>query len=52
VQAGEAWEVAGGYIAVWPSRCLLPVSGALMVLTLLARALADIARILRGGAAR
>ena len=47
VQAGEAWEVAGGFIAVWPSRCLLPVSGALMILTLLARVLADVARAAR-----
>jgi TRAP-type C4-dicarboxylate transport system permease small subunit len=47
VQAGEAWELAGGYLPVWPSRCLLPVSGALMILTLFARVLADIARAAR-----
>jgi TRAP-type C4-dicarboxylate transport system permease small subunit len=47
VHAGEAWELAGGYLPVWPSRCLLPVAGAFMILTLLARVLADIARAAR-----
>ena len=47
VRAGEVWEVAGGYIAVWPSRCILPVAGALMILVLLARVGADIARAVR-----
>jgi TRAP-type C4-dicarboxylate transport system permease small subunit len=47
VRAGEAWELAGGYLPVWPSRCLLPVAGAFMILTLLARVLADIARAAR-----
>ena len=47
VRAGEVWEVAGGYIAVWPSRCILPIAGALMILVLLARVGADIARAVR-----
>ena len=52
VRAGEVWELAGGYLPVWPSRCVLPVAGALMVLVLLARAAADIARALRRRAAQ
>ena len=40
----EAWEAGGGYIAVWPSRWILPISAALMVVYLLLRALADIRR--------
>jgi TRAP-type C4-dicarboxylate transport system permease small subunit len=51
VRAGEVWELAG-YLPVWPSRCVLPVAGALMVLVLLARAAADIAKALRSRPAR
>jgi TRAP-type C4-dicarboxylate transport system permease small subunit len=38
-RAGEAWQVAGGYLAVWPSRWLLPLAGALMALHLVLRLL-------------
>jgi TRAP-type C4-dicarboxylate transport system permease small subunit len=37
MRAGESWQVAGGYLAVWPSRWLLPLAGALMALHLLLR---------------
>lgn len=47
VLAGEVWEVAGGYIPVWPSRCILPISGGLMILVLLGRLAQDIALALR-----
>lgn len=46
-QAGEVWEVAGGYIPVWPTRCILPVSGGLMILVLFGRLGQDIALALR-----
>lgn len=36
-RADESWQVAGGYLAVWPSRWLLPLAGALMTLHLLLR---------------
>ena len=26
-RAGEVWEAAGGFILIWPSRWMLPVSG-------------------------
>lgn len=34
-RADESWQVAGGYLAVWPSRWLLPLAGLLMTLHLL-----------------
>jgi len=43
VLAGEVWEVAGGYLPVWPSRCILPISGGLMILVLLGRLGQDVA---------
>ncbi len=39
--AGEVWETASGYVAIWPSRWLLPISGALMTLHVLLRVLRD-----------
>jgi len=39
--AGEVWETASGFVAIWPSRWLLPVSGALMTLYVLLRILRD-----------
>jgi len=46
-RANEVWEAAGGYIAVWPSRCLLPLAGGLMALYLLLRVTADLRQALR-----
>jgi len=46
-RANEVWEAAGGYIPVWPSRCLLPLAGALMALYLLLRVAADLGQALR-----
>jgi TRAP-type C4-dicarboxylate transport system permease small subunit len=41
-RAGEAMQVAGGYLQIWPSRWALPVGGALMFLYLVLRLSADI----------
>jgi TRAP-type C4-dicarboxylate transport system permease small subunit len=46
-RANEVWEAAGGYIPVWPSRCLLPLAGGLMALYLVLRVAADLAKALR-----
>jgi len=46
--AGEALQVGGDYLIVWPSRFLLPVAGALMVLYLVVRAVRDVRDALRG----
>jgi TRAP-type C4-dicarboxylate transport system permease small subunit len=43
-QAGEVWEAAGGFIPVWPSRWLLPLSAALMGIYLVLRILRDVGR--------
>lgn len=43
-QFGEAWQASGTYLAVWPSRWVLPVSGALMLAYLVLRILADLRR--------
>ena len=42
--AGEVWQAAEYFIPVWPSRWMLPIAGALMVLYLVLRVIADIAR--------
>ena len=34
LRADESWQVAGGYLAVWPSRWFLPLAGLLMALHL------------------
>jgi TRAP-type C4-dicarboxylate transport system permease small subunit len=46
-RADEVWEAAGGYIPVWPSRCLLPLAAGLMALYLLLRVAADLRQALR-----
>ncbi len=43
-RAGEVWEAAGGFIAIWPSRWLLPISAGLMALYLVLRILRDFLR--------
>jgi TRAP-type C4-dicarboxylate transport system permease small subunit len=43
-RAGEVWEAAGGFIPVWPSRWLLPLSAALMGVYLVLRILRDAGR--------
>jgi TRAP-type C4-dicarboxylate transport system permease small subunit len=47
IQAGEVWQIPGGFLPIWPSRCLLPLAGGLMVLYLLLRVMSDIARAVR-----
>lgn len=47
VQAGEVWQIPGGFLPIWPSRCLLPLAGGLMVLYLLLRVMSDITRAVR-----
>ena len=39
---GEALQVGGSYLAVWPSRFFLPVAGGLMVIYLVVRILRDL----------
>ena len=45
--AGEAIQVGGSYLAVWPSRFVLPAAGSLMVLYLVVRAARDIRDAIR-----
>jgi TRAP-type C4-dicarboxylate transport system permease small subunit len=40
--AGESIQVGGSYLAVWPSRFVLPAAGCLMVLYLVLRTARDI----------
>jgi TRAP-type C4-dicarboxylate transport system permease small subunit len=40
----EVWEIPGGYLPVWPTRWILPVAGAAMILTLVFRIAARLAR--------
>jgi TRAP-type C4-dicarboxylate transport system permease small subunit len=47
IQAGEVWQIPGGFLLIWPSRCLLPLAGGLMALYLVVRVASDIARALR-----
>jgi TRAP-type C4-dicarboxylate transport system permease small subunit len=47
IQAGEVWQIPGGFLPIWPSRCLLPIAGGLMVLYLIVRLASDIARAVR-----
>jgi TRAP-type C4-dicarboxylate transport system permease small subunit len=42
--AGEVWEAAGGFIPVWPSRWVLPLSAGLMAVYLVLRVVRDIGR--------
>lgn len=46
-QAGEVWEAGTAYLAVWPSRWMLPLAGFMMVLYLVLRVLSDVARATR-----
>jgi TRAP-type C4-dicarboxylate transport system permease small subunit len=39
---GEVWLAGANYIPVWPSRWLLPIAGAMMVLYMLARLVRDL----------
>ncbi|MBN8291180.1 TRAP transporter small permease [Rhodobacter sp. NTK016B] len=43
-ERGEVWEILGGYLPVWPTRWLLPVAGAAMVLTMVFRLIARLTR--------
>jgi TRAP-type C4-dicarboxylate transport system permease small subunit len=43
-RAGEVWEAAGGFIPIWPSRWILPLSALLMGLYLVLRILRDAGR--------
>ena len=47
-RAGEVWEAAGGFIPIWPSRWMLPISGGLMVLYLILRVASDVGHHARG----
>jgi TRAP-type C4-dicarboxylate transport system permease small subunit len=49
-RAGEVWEAAGGFILIWPSRWMLPLSGGLMVLYLILRVMSDIGHHRKGRA--
>jgi TRAP-type C4-dicarboxylate transport system permease small subunit len=42
--AGEVWEAAGGFIPVWPSRWVLPLSSGLMAIYLVLRIVRDVGR--------
>ncbi|MFC3228104.1 TRAP transporter small permease [Marinibaculum pumilum] len=46
-EKGEVWEAAGFYVAVWPTRWLLPFAGALMLLYLVLRLVGDALRVRR-----
>lgn len=39
---GEVWQAGGGFLPIWPSRWLLPIAGASMVIYLVLRILRDI----------
>ena len=41
---GEALEVGGSYMALWPSRYVLPLAGALMIIYLVVRVIRDFGR--------
>jgi TRAP-type C4-dicarboxylate transport system permease small subunit len=47
MSAGEVWQAGTSYIAIWPSRWVLPVAGGLMALYLVLRIAADISAALR-----
>jgi len=47
-RAGEVWEAAGGFIAIWPSRWVLPIAGASMGVYLVLRVIRDLGRYFRG----
>jgi len=43
-RAGEVWLAGTAYIPVWPSRWVLPISGAMMVIYLVVRVIVDVQR--------
>ena len=43
-RSGEVWEAAGGFIPIWPSRWILPVSAGLMAIYLVLRIWRDASR--------
>jgi len=46
-RSGEVWLAGTMYLPVWPSRWMLPVSGALMVVYLVLRVISDVGRRLQ-----
>ena len=42
METGEVWETATGFVAIWPSRLMLPIGCALMAAYLLMRVIRDI----------
>jgi TRAP-type C4-dicarboxylate transport system permease small subunit len=45
--AGEVWQAGTNYLAIWPSRFVLPVAGMLMVVYLVLRVVADLSAAVR-----
>jgi len=45
--AGEVWQAGTKYLAIWPSRWVLPIAGTLMVVYLVLRVAADVAAAVR-----
>lgn len=45
--AGEVWQAGTKYLAIWPSRWILPVAGSMMILYLVLRVAADISAATR-----
>jgi TRAP-type C4-dicarboxylate transport system permease small subunit len=43
-RAGEVWQAGGFFIPIWPSRWILPISGAVMIIYLVLRVLRDVGR--------
>jgi TRAP-type C4-dicarboxylate transport system permease small subunit len=43
-RGGEVWQAGGFFIPIWPSRWMLPVIGAFMIIYLVLRVVRDIAR--------
>lgn len=45
--AGEVWQAGTKYLAIWPSRFVLPVAGGLMIIYLALRIANDVATAMR-----
>ena len=43
-RAGEVWLAGTKYIPIWPSRWVLPIAGALMIVYLVVRVVVDVQR--------
>ncbi|PTX03309.1 TRAP transporter small permease [Pararhodobacter aggregans] len=41
---GEVWEILGGFLPIWPTRWILPIAGAAMVLAMIFRLAARLTR--------